>query len=42
MEEHLSISQGRQKKVVADALSCLDIDSLKIQEANEESLTILS
>jgi hypothetical protein len=30
----------KQKNVVADALSCLDIDSLKIQE--EEVLTLLS
>jgi hypothetical protein len=29
-----------QKNVVADALSCLEIDSLKIQE--EEALTLLS
>jgi hypothetical protein len=27
---------------VADALSCLDIDSLKIQEETEEVLTLLS
>jgi hypothetical protein len=26
----------------ADALSCLDIDSLKIQETSEELLTLLS
>jgi hypothetical protein len=30
-----------KKNVVADALSCLDIDSLKIQEEDEES-TLLS
>jgi hypothetical protein len=37
----LSISQERNRKnVVADALSRLDIDSLKIQE--EEVLTLLS
>jgi hypothetical protein len=28
--------------VVVDALSCLDIDSLKIQEETEEVLTLLS
>jgi hypothetical protein len=38
MESHLSISQERI--VLADALSRLDIDSLKIQE--EELLTLLS
>jgi hypothetical protein len=27
---------------VADALSCLDIDSLKIQEETEEVLTLIS
>jgi hypothetical protein len=32
-----------KKNVVADALSCLDIDSLKIQEEEEEEvLTLLS
>jgi hypothetical protein len=31
-----------EKNVVADALSRLDIDSLKIQEENEEALTLLS
>jgi hypothetical protein len=31
-----------KKNVVADALSCLDIDSLKIQEETEEVLTLLS
>jgi hypothetical protein len=36
----LSIYQERQKNFVADALSRLDIDSLKIQE--EEVLTLLS
>jgi hypothetical protein len=41
MELNLSVSQERNRKnVVADALSRLDIDSLKIQE--EELLTILS
>jgi hypothetical protein len=31
-----------KKNVVADALSCLDIDSLKIQEESQEVLTLLS
>jgi hypothetical protein len=30
------------ENVVADALSCLDIDSLKIQDGAEEVLTLLS
>jgi hypothetical protein len=34
------LPENKQKNVVADALSCLDIDSLKIQE--EEVLTLLS
>jgi hypothetical protein len=34
------LSEKKQKNVVADSLSCLDIDSLKIQE--EEVLTLLS
>jgi hypothetical protein len=34
------LSRKKQKNVVADALSRLDIDSLKIQE--EEVLTLLS
>jgi hypothetical protein len=34
------LSGKKKKNVVADALSCLDIDSLKIQE--EEVLTLLS
>jgi hypothetical protein len=34
------LPEKRQKIIVADALSCLDIDSLKIQE--EEVLTLLS
>jgi hypothetical protein len=32
----------KQKNVVADALSRLDIDSLKIQDNKEEVLTLLS
>jgi hypothetical protein len=43
MEYHLSISQERKNiGTVADALSRLDIDSLKIQEETEEVLTLLS
>jgi hypothetical protein len=39
----LNISQERQNvAVVADSLSRLDIDSLKIQEEAEEALTLLS
>jgi hypothetical protein len=37
----LSISQ-ESKNVIADALCCLDIDSLKIQEEAQEGLTLLS
>jgi hypothetical protein len=36
---------GKKKKnvaTIADALSCLDIDSLKIQEESQEVLTLLS
>jgi hypothetical protein len=33
---------SKQKNIVADALSRLDIDSLKIQENKEESSTLLS
>jgi hypothetical protein len=41
LEQHLSISQERSRKnVVVDALSRLDIDSLKIHE--EEELTFIS
>jgi hypothetical protein len=32
----------KQKNIVVDALSRLDIDSLKIQEKEEEALTLLS
>jgi hypothetical protein len=31
-----------EKNAVADALSCLDIDSLKIKEVSEELSTLLS
>jgi hypothetical protein len=37
----LIISQER-KNFIADALCCLDIDSLKIQEEAQEGLTLLS
>jgi hypothetical protein len=33
---------GKNAGTVADALSCLDIDSLIIQNDTEESLTLLS
>jgi hypothetical protein len=36
------LPEKKQKNVVADALSRLDIDSLKIQEEAEEVLTLLS
>jgi hypothetical protein len=32
----------KQKNDVADALSCHDIDRLKVQEKTEESLALLS
>jgi hypothetical protein len=38
----LSISQKKNNHVFVDALSCLDIDCLKIQVETEEALTILS
>jgi hypothetical protein len=36
------LPEKKQKNVVADALSRLDIDSLKIQEETEEVLTLFS
>jgi hypothetical protein len=40
--EYLPGNIKKNVAVVADALSCLDIDSLKIQEETEKALTLLS
>jgi hypothetical protein len=40
--KYLPEKTKKKKNVVADAISCLDIDSLKIQENEEEVLTLLS
>jgi hypothetical protein len=32
----------KQKNVVADTLSCFDVDSLKIKEEEEEDIKLLS
>jgi hypothetical protein len=36
------VPENKSVAAIADAASCLDIDSLKIQEEAKESLTLLS